>query len=158
MGCHGIHPALFSWLLLFSSLIVFQLSPISLRLTTIILSNEVNTFLLHWQWSPQLFISNVIKNWTPDIRFPAFSLARRTQVISSYTCTTKYGQWKHQERKLDKKIASKLAAIENRLAAELTSINSGTGPKYKWNSLLHCSECFRMTKTSAIIVIKKFFF
>ena len=27
-----------------------------------------------------------------DIRFPAFSLARRTQVISSYTCTTKYGQ------------------------------------------------------------------
>ena len=51
----------------------------------------------------------------------------------------------------------KLAAIENRLAAELTSRNSATGPKYKWNSPLHCSECFRMTKTSAIIVIKKFF-
>ena len=55
------------------------------------------------------------------------------------------------------KIPSKLAAIENRLAAELTSRNFGTGPKYKWNSPLHCSECFRMTKTSAIIVIKKFF-
>ena len=47
--------------------------------------------------------------------------------------------------------------LENRLAAELTSRNSVTGPKYKWNSPLHCSECFRMTKTSAIIVIKKFF-
>ena len=50
----------------------------------------------------------------------------------------------------------KLAATENRLAAELTSRNAGTGPKYKWNSPLHCSECFRMTKTSAIIVIKSF--
>ena len=46
---------------------------------------------------------------------------------------------------------------KNRLAAELTSRNSGTGPKSKWNLPLHCSECFRMTKTSAIIVIKKFF-
>ena len=51
-----------------------------------------------------------IKNWTTDIRFPAFSLARRTQVISSYTCTTKYGQRKHQ-RKLDKNFPSKLAVI-----------------------------------------------
>ena len=32
------------------------------------------------------------KNWTTDIRFPAFSLARRTQAIGSYTCCTKYGQ------------------------------------------------------------------
>ena len=52
---------------------------------------------------------------------------------------------------------SKPTAVKNRLAAELNSRNSGTGPKYKWNSPLHCSECFRMTKTSAIIVIKKFF-
>ena len=37
---------------------------------------------------------------------------------------------------------AKLAATENRLAAELTSRNSGTGPKYKWNSPLHCRECF----------------
>ena len=37
---------------------------------------------------------------------------------------------------------AKLAATENRLAAELTSTNSGTGPKYKWNSPLHCRECF----------------
>ena len=51
----------------------------------------------------------------------------------------------------------KLAAIENRLAAELSSRNSGTGPKCRWNLPLHCSECFRMTKTSAIIGIKKFF-
>ena len=47
--------------------------------------------------------------------------------------------------------------VENRLAAELTSRNSGTGPKYKWNSPLNYSKCFRMTKNSAIIVIKKFF-
>ena len=33
-------------------------------------------------------------------------------------------------------------AIKNRLAAELTSRYSGTGPKYKWNSSLHCSEFF----------------
>ena len=64
---------------------------------------------------------------------------------------------KESSMRLDKKFPSKLAAIENRLATELTSRNSGTGPKYKWNSPLHCSECFRMTKTSAIIVIKKFF-
>ena len=56
-----------------------------------------------------------------------------------------------------KNFPSKLATIENRLAAELTSRSSATGPKYKWNSPFHCSECFRMTKTSAIIVIKKFF-
>ena len=30
----------------------------------------------------------------------------------------------------------KLAAIENRLPVELTSRNSGTGPKYKFTSLL----------------------
>ena len=58
-------------------------------------------------------------------------------------------------RKLDKNFPSKLAAIENRLAAELATRNSGNGPKYKWNSPLHCSECFRMTKTSAMV--KKFF-
>ena len=45
------------------------------------------------------------------------------------------------------------AAIKNCLAAELTSTYSGTGAKYKCNSPLHCRECFRMTKTSAIIVI-----
>ena len=39
-------------------------------------------------------ISTFIKNW-----FPAFSLARRSQVISSYICTTKYGQWTHQQKK-----------------------------------------------------------
>ena len=44
-------------------------------------------------------------------------------------------------RKLDKNFLSKPAAIKNRLAAELISKNSGTGPKYKWNSTLHCSEC-----------------
>ena len=52
---------------------------------------------------------------------------------------------------------SKPTAVENRLVAELKSRNSGTGPKYKWNSPLHCSECFRMTKTNTINVIKKFF-
>ena len=52
---------------------------------------------------------------------------------------------------------SKPTTVENRLAAELKSRNSGTGPKYKWNSPLHCSDCFRMKKTSTIIVIKKFF-
>ena len=41
----------------------------------------------------------IIKNWTPDIRFLAFSLARLTQVISSYTCTTEYGQWTRHEIK-----------------------------------------------------------
>ena len=60
-------------------------------------------------------------------------------------------------RKLDKKLPLTPAAIKNRLEAELTSRYSGTGPKYKWNSPLHCSECFTMTKTSASIVIKKFF-
>ena len=54
---------------------------------------------------------------------------------------------------------SKPAAInkKNRLAEELTSRNSGTGPKSKWNSPLHYSECFRMTNASVIFVIKKFF-
>ena len=61
-----------------------------------------------------------------------------------------------KESCMDKNFPSKTAAIENRLAAELTSTNSGTGPKYKWNSPSQCSECFRMIKTSAIIVIKKF--
>jgi len=60
-------------------------------------------------------------------------------------------------RKLDNNFPSTPAAIKNHLAAELTCRYSGTGPKYKWNSPLHCSECFRITKTSAIIVIKKFF-
>ena len=46
---------------------------------------------------------------------------------------------------------------KNRLAAELTSRISGTGPKSKWNLPLHCSKCFRMAKTIATIVIKKFF-
>ena len=55
-----------------------------------------------------------------------------------------------------KNFSSKLVAIKNRLAAELTSTHSGTGRKYKWNSPLHCSECFRMTKNSAIFVIKNF--
>ena len=50
----------------------------------------------------------------------------------------------------------KMAVTENRLPAELTSRNSGTRPKYKWDSPLHSSECFRITKTSAIIVIKSF--
>ena len=41
-----------------------------------------------------------IKNWTTDIRSLAFSLARQTQVISSFTCITKYGQWtRHQIKK-----------------------------------------------------------
>ena len=48
-------------------------------------------------------------------------------------------------------------AIENRLVAELTSRNTGTGPKYKWNNTLLCSECFGTTKTSVTIVIKKVF-
>ena len=61
------------------------------------------------------------------------------------------------KRKLDKNFPSKPAAIKNRLAAELTSRNSDTGHKYKWNSPLHCSECFKMTKTNVIIVIQKFF-
>ena len=39
-----------------------------------------------------IYIYIFIKNLTTDIRFPAFSLARRKQVISSYTSTTKYGQ------------------------------------------------------------------
>ena len=49
IGCHHIHPGLFSQLLFFSLLVVFQLSPIiiSLPLTNIILSNEINTFLFH---------------------------------------------------------------------------------------------------------------
>ena len=38
------------------------------------------------------YVLQFIKTRTPDTRFPAFSLAHRTQVISSYTCTTKYGQ------------------------------------------------------------------
>ena len=62
-----------------------------------------------------------------------------------------------EKRKLDKNFPSKPVTIKNRLAAELTSRYLGTGPKYKWNSPLHCSECFRMTKTSAITVTKKFF-
>ena len=56
----------------------------------------------------------------------------------------------------NKEIGIKPTAIENRLVAELTSRNSGTGPKCKWNSPLLCNECFRTTKTSAIIVIKSF--
>ena len=64
-------------------------------------------------------------------------------LFTKYTCNIKYGQ----------NFPSKLAAIKNRPAAELTSRYSGTGPKYKWNSSLHCSECFRMTKVSATIVI-----
>ena len=55
---------------------------------------ELSALLKSIQLNLNLYI--YIKNWTPDIRFPAFSLARRIQVISSYTCTTKYGQWKHQ--------------------------------------------------------------
>ena len=37
--------------------------------------------------------------WTTDIRFLAFQLAGRTQVISSYTRTSRYGQWTHHETK-----------------------------------------------------------
>ena len=33
----------------------FQLSLISLRLTNIILSNKIDTFLLHWQWPHDLY-------------------------------------------------------------------------------------------------------
>ena len=93
------------------------------------------------------------------ITFPAFSLARWTEVIISYTCTTKHGQRTHQQIKESwiKIFPSKPTAVGNRVAADLKSRNSGTVPKYKWNSPLHCSECFRMTKTSTIIVIKKFF-
>ena len=41
-----------------------------------------------------------IKNWTTDIRSLAFSLARQTQVISTFTCITKYGQCtRHQIKK-----------------------------------------------------------
>ena len=58
----------------------------------------------------------------------------------------------------NKNFPSTSAVIKNRLAAELTSRYSGTGtgPKYKRNSPLLCSECFRITNTSAI-VIKNFF-
>ena len=52
---------------------------------------------------------------------------------------------------------SQPTAIENRLVAELTSRNTGTGPKYKWNNTFLCSECFGTTKTSVTIVIKKVF-
>ena len=62
-----------------------------------------------------------------------------------------------KQRKLDKNFPSTQAVIKNRLPAELASRYSGTGSMYKWNSPLHCSECFRMTKTSAIIVITRFF-
>ena len=46
-----------------------------------------------------IYIYLFIKNWTLDITFLAFSLARRTQVTRSYTGTTKYGQWKRHEIK-----------------------------------------------------------
>ena len=52
---------------------------------------------------------------------------------------------------------SQPTAIENRLLAELTSRNTGTGSKYKWNNTLLCSECFGTTKASVTIVIKKVF-
>ena len=106
-----------------------------------------------------VYICVSIKNWTTDIRFPAFSLARWTQVISSYTCTTKYGRWTRQQIKKSPCIFFlwKLTAIENRLEEYLTSRSSGTGPKCKWSSPLLCSECFRKTNTSAFIVMKKFF-
>ena len=58
--------------------------------------------------------------------------------------------------KLDEIFPSKPVAIQNRLAAELTSGNSALEPKHTWNSPLHCSECFRMTNTSAIIGSKSF--
>ena len=48
-------------------------------------------------------------------------------------------------------------SCENRLVEELTGRNTGTGPKYNRNSPLLCSECFRTTKTSDILVIKNFF-
>ena len=57
---------------------------------------EMRALPLPIKTPPYIYIYIFIKNWTTDIRFPAFSLPRRTQVISSYTCTTKYGQWKHQ--------------------------------------------------------------
>ena len=34
-------------------------------------------------------------------------------------------------------------SLKKRLPAESTNRYSVTGPKYKWNSPLHCSECFR---------------
>ena len=49
----------------------------------------------------------------------------------------------------NKNFPSTSAAIKNRLTAELTSRYSGTGtgPKYKRNSPLLCSECFRIIVT-----------
>ena len=55
------------------------------------------------------------------IRFPAFSLARRTQVISSYACIYMVNKRISKETKLDKNSPSKPTAIKNRPAAELTS-------------------------------------
>ena len=46
----------------------------------------------------------------------------------------------------NKNFPSTPTAVKNCLAAELTSRYSGSGLKYKWNSSLYCSECFRMTK------------
>jgi len=45
-----------------------------------------------------------------------------------------------KQRNVDKDYPSNPTAIKNRLAAELTSRNSESGPKYIWNPPLHCGD------------------
>ena len=59
--------------------------------------------------------------------------------------------------RLNQGLFSTTMEAEKRDPGNEVGIYSGTGSKYKWKSPLHCNEYFRTTKTSAIIVIKKFF-